>query len=59
MSRDMSEIVCTCLNITYGDIKNAIENGATTFEAVVDATDATTVCGLCEDSVREIIDELV
>ncbi len=59
MSRDMSEIVCTCLNITVGDIKNAIDNGADSYEAVVEATDVTTICGLCEDSVREIVDELV
>lgn len=59
MSRDMSEIVCTCLNITVGDIQKAINNGADSFEAVVEATDVTTICGLCEDSVREIFDELV
>lgn len=59
MDRDMSEIVCTCLNISVQDLADAVKNGASSFEEVVEATDVTTVCGLCEDNVREIIDELL
>ncbi len=59
MAHDMSEIVCTCLNLTVDDIHKAIKNGADSYEAVVEATGATTICGLCEDAVREIVDEFI
>ena len=59
MAHDMSEIVCTCLNITVDDIHNAIKNGADSYEAVIEVTEATTICGLCEDAVREVVDESI
>ena len=58
MERDMSETICTCLGLTAQDIADALANGAENFEAVVRATDVTTVCGVCEESVRELIEEL-
>ncbi len=59
MDRDMSEVVCTCLGTTVQDLADAIANGASSFDEVVAATDVTTICGVCEDSVREIVDELL
>ena len=59
MDRDMSEVVCTCLGTTVQDLADAISNGAKSFDDVVAATDVTTICGVCEDSVREIVDELL
>lgn len=59
MDRDMSEVVCTCLGTTVQDLADAIANGAKSFDDVVAATDVTTICGVCEDSVREIVDELL
>ena len=59
MDRDMSEVVCTCLGTTVQDLADAIANGAKSFDEVVAATDVTTICGVCEDSVREIVDELL
>ncbi len=49
--RDSFE-VCHCLGITYGEIMEAIKNGADTVEKIMDATDAGTACGLCK-SVEE------
>ena len=31
---DNNDVICTCLDLTIGDIKKAIEDGATTFEEV-------------------------
>ena len=45
--RDSYE-VCQCLGITYGEIMEAIKNGARSVEDIMDATDAGTVCGLCK-----------
>ena len=40
-------------------IKEAIENGAKTLDDIKDETEAGTICGMCEDEIQEIIDELV
>ena len=55
---DMEEIVCPCLNVSVQDIADAVNNGANSYDEIVDATEVTTVCGVCEDRVREVIDEL-
>ncbi|MEY8338210.1 (2Fe-2S)-binding protein [Lachnospiraceae bacterium 62-35] len=52
------KIVCTCLGVTNGMIKEAIDKGATTLEEVQEATGAGTVCGSCNDDIQHIIDEL-
>ena len=37
---DNNDVVCTCLDLTIGDIKKAIEDGATTFEELPAAAQA-------------------
>lgn len=54
---DLDEVVCPCLNVTAGDIKTAVENGATTLEAVQETTQAGTACGACIDRIEELIGE--
>lgn len=56
---DMDKIVCNCMNITNGMIKEAVENGATTLEDVQSMTGAGTVCGVCNDDIQHLIDEFV
>ena len=55
----MSEnrVVCHCQNVELDDIKKAIAEGATTLDAIKDATEAATVCGGCEDEIEEILNE--
>ncbi len=53
-----ANIVCTCLDVTVGDIKKAIENGAKTPEEVMEATGAGSVCGACIDEVKSIVEKL-
>lgn len=52
-------IICHCLDITYGDIKKAVEAGAKTLDEIKDATEAGTVCGVCEDEIQEVIEEVL
>ena len=52
-------VVCRYRNITYNTIKEAIENGAKTLDDIKDETEAGTICGMCEDEIQEILDELV
>lgn len=52
---DDDEIVCSCMSVTRGAIKNAVEAGAVTIEAVQEATGAGTVCGACLDDIESLI----
>ena len=53
----MNETVCHCMGVTAGEIKEAVEAGATTVEAVQEATSAGTGCGGCVDTIAELIEE--
>lgn len=55
---DRSDVICACLDITYGDIEDAVKDGAATFEEVQEKTQVGTVCGACIGSVEEMIEEL-
>lgn len=54
---DLDKIVCSCLGITNGMIKDAVASGATTLEEVQEATGAGTVCGACIEDVQHLIDQ--
>ena len=57
---DNDHEVCLCMNVTLGEIIEAIKNGHDTVEKIMDETDAGTVCELCqskevdEDDEREL-----
>ena len=52
------DIVCNCMQITKGEIVDAIKSGnLNTFEEIGDTTEAGTVCGSCQDDIEEIINE--
>lgn len=51
--------VCNCMDVTYEEIKKAVENGAKTLDDIKEATSASTGCGGCEDDIQEILDELL
>jgi NAD(P)H-nitrite reductase large subunit len=63
---DMDYEVCHCMSVTLGDILESIKEGNDTLEALMEATEAGTVCELCqsceidEDSDRELhLDEIL
>lgn len=53
---NLEKIVCNCLGITNGEIKDAVYNGANTLEEVQEKTGAGTVCGICLDDVERLIE---
>lgn len=53
----MDEIVCNCMNVTKGIIKEAVDSGAVTVEDVQNATSAGTACGGCINNIQQLIDE--
>ena len=56
---NMEKVVCNCLNVTNGAIKEAVESGATTLEEVQEQTGASTVCGACMEDVQRLVDFFV
>ncbi len=55
---DLNETVCFCGDVSVGKIKEAFEAGATTVEAIQEATGAGTHCGGCVDTIAEVLAEL-
>ena len=51
---DLDEVVCNCMNITKGMIKEAVMNGATTVSDVMEATEAGTIFGACIDDIQRL-----
>lgn len=56
---NLDKIVCDCMMVTYGMIKDAVYKGASTLEEVQDATDAGTICGVCIEDVKRAVDFFV
>lgn len=56
---NMDKIVCNCMSVTNGMIKDAVDAGASTLEEVQEATGAGTVCGACEEDVRRLVEQFV
>lgn len=56
---NLDKVVCYCLNITNGMIKDAVDSGASTLEEIQEKTGASTVCGACLDEVQNLVDFFV
>lgn len=59
MIMNLDKIVCNCLGVTNGMIKDAVEAGANTLEEVQEATGASTVCGACMEDVERLVEAFV
>jgi NAD(P)H-nitrite reductase large subunit len=53
------KVVCGCFNVTEQDIKNAINNGAKSYQEVQDITKVGTGCGGCVVSSEALVNELL
>lgn len=53
---DNDEIICDCMSITMGQIRDAINKGASSVEDIQSMTGAGTVCGSCIDTIQDIVD---
>ena len=51
--------ICYCKNVTVQDIKDAIDNGATNFKEVQEATKVATGCGRCRETAKEVVEDLL
>lgn len=53
---NLDKVVCNCLSVTNGMIKDAVDNGASTLEEVQAITSAGTVCGSCIENVQRLVE---
>lgn len=56
---DYDEVICSCMGVTIGMIKDAVDSGASSLEEVQDVTGAATACGACLDTVQELTDRFL
>lgn len=49
------KIVCSCMGVTVGDIREAVKNGASDFREVQEMTSAAAVCGKCLDYAENVV----
>lgn len=54
---NLDKIVCNCVNVTSGMIKDAVDNGARTLEEVQNITGAGTVCGSCIEDIQRLVEQ--
>ena len=53
------KMICPCYKITKGDIIRAIENGATSFKEVKEATKVGKACGKCKDKAKKFTKKML
>lgn len=56
---DDNKIVCGCFKLTEADLKNAVKNGANSFEEVQAVTKVGTGCGHCVEGNKALINQLL
>ena len=56
---NLDKVVCNCMNVTNGMIKDAVYAGASTLEEVQEATGSATVCGACTEDIEHLIEQFV
>jgi bacterioferritin-associated ferredoxin len=56
---ERNDIICSCLEITKGELEDAIKNkNLKSIQQVQDETEAGTVCGACVDDIYLLLEEL-
>lgn len=56
---DDTKLVCNCTGVTVGDIREAVQNGAKTFDELQEATGVSTVCGQCRDYAENVFNAIM
>lgn len=51
------DLICICMTVSRGEIKNAIQAGHNTLDSLKGTLFCCTGCGTCEGRVRAILDE--
>lgn len=51
-----SAVICSCFDVTKGDIKQAVASGCNTMATLKDTTNASTGCGGCSALAKQVLD---
>ncbi|GEA51782.1 nitrite reductase large subunit [Vibrio inusitatus NBRC 102082] len=51
-----SAVICSCFDVTKGDIKQAVQAGCSTMSALKESTNASTGCGGCSALAKQVLD---
>jgi nitrite reductase (NADH) large subunit len=51
-----SAMICSCFDVTKGDIKQAVADGCTTMASLKETTNASTGCGGCSALAKQVLD---
>lgn len=56
---DGTKYVCKCRKVTFDDLENTVNEGASTVTEVLEKTKASSVCGRCKKEATEIAEHLI
>ena len=54
-----NKVICPCYHVTKGDIKKAIDDGASSFKEVKKATKISKGCGKCKKKAKKVTKKLL
>lgn len=54
-----TRVICQCMNVTEGEIEQAVLGGARTFYELQEQTKISTVCGQCKDEANKLLQDYV
>ena len=57
--KDEGPILCLCLNVSLGDVEQAVRQGARTFQEVQQLTRCGRSCGMCSQAIQQSLDYLL
>lgn len=58
-NNNKDDLICICNSVSYRRIEEAVENGAKTYEDILERTGAGSVCGGCIQRIDGILHNLV
>ena len=57
--KDGGPILCLCLNVSLGDVEQAVRQGARTFQEVQQLTRCGRSCGMCSQTIQQVLERLL
>ena len=58
-TKDKNEPICICNNVSFRQIEECVDEGAVTYEDILERTGAGSVCGGCIERIEGILTNLI
>ncbi|MDD5934700.1 MAG: (2Fe-2S)-binding protein [Clostridiales bacterium] len=59
MEQNMDKAICRCRKVFLADLEEAVNNGASSFEEVVEVTGIGKGCGRCKKQAQEVTEYFI